>query len=80
MPHDEGDTIELDQVCLVSDDEGNVTIGTPLVEGAKVVADVAGHGRAKKIIVLKYKSKTRYRRKSGHRQDYTELWVKEILT
>ncbi len=67
-------------MCLVSDDEGNVTVGTPLVEGAKVVADVAGHGRAKKIIVLKYKSKTRYRRKSGHRQDYTELWVKEILT
>ena len=70
----------MDRVLLVNNDEGEVTVGTPTVEGAKVVADVASHGRAKKIIVFKYKPKTRYRRKSGHRQRFTELWVKEIVT
>ena len=76
---DEGSTVELDRVLLVSEDD-KVSIGKPTVEGAKVVAEVAQQGRAKKIIVLKYKSKTRYRVKTGHRQSLTKLAIKEIVT
>ena len=75
----EGSTVELDRVLLVSEDD-RVSVGTPTVAGAKVVAEVAEQGRAKKIIVLKYKSKTRYRVKTGHRQSLTKLAIKEIVT
>lgn len=74
-----GSTVELDRVLLVSEDD-KLSVGTPTVEGAKVVAEVTEQGRAKKIIVLKYKSKTRYRVKTGHRQWLTKLAIKEIVT
>jgi large subunit ribosomal protein L21 len=74
----EGATVELDRVLVVG--EGNeVSVGTPTVEGAKVVATSKGGGRAKKIIVFKYKPKVRYRRKIGHRQAYTRLAIDEII-
>jgi large subunit ribosomal protein L21 len=59
---------------------GNVTVGTPEVDGARVVAEIVEHGRGKKILVFKYKNKTRYRRRQGHRQDYTRIAIKEILS
>lgn len=59
---------------------GEAEIGTPMVDGARVVAEVIEHGRGRKIIVFKYKNKTRYRRKAGHRQEFTRLSVKEIVT
>ena len=74
---DEGDTIELDEVLMVSQD-GNVLLGTPTVPGAMVSAEVVGKGKGEKIIVFKYKAKTRYRRKNGHRQPYTDLKVTGI--
>ncbi len=74
-----GSTVELDRVLLVSQDD-KVSVGTPTVEGAKVLAEVAEQGRGKKIIVLKYKAKTRYRVKTGHRQSLTKLAIKEIVT
>ena len=74
---DEGDAVELTDVLMVSQD-GNVTLGTPTVAGAKVTAEVVGNGRGKKIVVFKYKAKTRYRKKNGHRQPYTELRVTGI--
>lgn len=77
LPVEEGARVELDRVLLVSNDDG-ITVGTPTVSGAKVIAEVVEQGRAKKIIVFKYKSKTRYRRKNGHRQPYTKLSIKEI--
>ncbi len=76
---DEGSTVELDQVLLVSDDS-STTIGTPTVEGAKVVAEVETQAKGDKIIVLKYKRKTRYAVKTGHRQRLTKLAIKEIVT
>ncbi len=76
---DAGSTVEFDRVLLVSQDD-QVSVGTPTVEGAKVVAEVTEQGRGKKIIVLKYKSKTRYRVKTGHRQSLTKLAIKEIVT
>ncbi|MBI2957540.1 MAG: 50S ribosomal protein L21 [Chloroflexi bacterium] len=73
-----GETVELDRVLLISDGE-QVTVGTPAIEGAKVVATAVGDVRAKKVLVFKYKAKTRYRRKNGHRQTYTRLEVKDIV-
>ena len=74
---DEGGTIELEDVLLVSQD-GSVTVGDPTVAGATVTTEVVGKGRDKKVIVFKYKAKTRYRRKNGHRQPFTDLKVTGI--
>jgi large subunit ribosomal protein L21 len=78
LPAVEGSTVELDQVLLVADGE-SVRVGTPTVEGAKVLAEVVCEGKGKKIIVFKYKPKVRYRRMKGHRQLYTRLAIKEIV-
>ena len=75
---EEGSTVELDKVLLIGDGD-KFTVGTPFIEGAKVVATSQGEGRNKKIIVLKYKSKVRYTRKNGHRQFYTKLAVDKIV-
>jgi large subunit ribosomal protein L21 len=75
---DVGSTVELKDVLLLSG-QGDVRVGTPLVDGATVVAEVLEHGRDKKIHVFKYKNKTRYRRRFGHRQDFTRLAIRQIL-
>lgn len=74
---DEGNQITFDKVLLVSNN-GSVKVGTPTVEGAKVVAKVDKQGKAKKIIVFKYKAKKNYRKKTGHRQPYTKLTIEKI--
>jgi|TARA_Y100001960_G_scaffold41682_2_gene40829 large subunit ribosomal protein L21 len=74
---DEGDTVSLDLVKLVSLN-GETSVGTPNVEGAKVQAEVVNKGKGKKIVVFKYKAKTRYRRKNGHRQNFTDLRITDI--
>ena len=74
---EEGGTVEFDRILMVADD-GDVRVGRPTVEGAKVSATVLGHGRAPKEIVFKYHPKKRYRRKVGHRQGYTRLRIDEI--
>ena len=74
----EGDRIDLERVLLIADGD-KVTVGTPTVEGAKVVATSQGEGKDKKIIVLKYKPKVRYRKKTGHRQLYTRLVIDQIV-
>ena len=74
----EGDTVDLDKVLLIADGD-KVTVGQPIVEGAKVVATSQGEGKGEKIIVFKYKSKVRYRRKKGHRQLYTRLLIDRIV-
>lgn len=68
----------LDRVLLIADGD-KVTVGDPVIEGATVTAKSAGNGREDKVIVFKYKSKVRYRRKAGHRQHYTRLVVDKIL-
>ncbi|HEX8727564.1 MAG TPA: 50S ribosomal protein L21, partial [Ktedonobacterales bacterium] len=77
LPAEPGATVTLDRVLLVSADSGT-TVGQPVVPGGAVVATVIGEGRGKKVIVFKYKSKKRYRRTTGHRQDYTYLTVTDI--
>ena len=64
-------TVELTEVLAVSNGE-TLKVGTPVVEGAKVVAKVVAQGKAKKVVVFKYKAKKDYRRKNGHRQPYTK--------
>ena len=74
----EGKTVKLDRVLLIGDDK-KVTVGTPVVDGAQVVATSKGEGKGDKVIVFKYKPKVRYRKKTGHRQLYTRLVIDEIV-
>ena len=71
-----GDTVNLDVMMVL--DGPDVTIGTPLVDGAAVRARITQHGRAPKLVFMKYKNKIRYRRKFGHRQHVTRLVVESI--
>jgi len=72
-----GSSIEFDQVLCVSNDSG-VQVGNPLVEGARVVGKVLQHGRARKIIVFKFKRRKQYSRKRGHRQGFTSVKIESI--
>jgi large subunit ribosomal protein L21 len=75
-----GDSVELDQVLAVGQDDTTV-IGRPTVPGAKVVAEVVDPlKKGEKLLIFRYKSKVRYRRKTGHRQKYTQLKVTEIVS
>ena len=78
IPADEGASVELDRVLLVEGGDG-VRVGDPLVEGARVLAEVSAQAKADKLIVFKYKPKVRYRRKQGHRQQVTQLDIKAIV-
>lgn len=77
LPAQADETVEIDRVLALVDGE-NVKIGSPLVDGARVVLKVVRHGRGKKIIVFKYKAKKNYRRKQGHRQAFTQVTVEKI--
>jgi large subunit ribosomal protein L21 len=79
LPFEVGEKIELDKVLLVSDD-GEVNVGQPSVVGASVKATIVEQFRGKKIFVWKYRPRKRYRRRQGHRQDYTRILVDEIIT
>ena len=71
-----GSEVTLDQVLAVSDKK--LKVGSPVVDGASVTATVVGEGKGKKVIVYKYKSKTGYHKKNGHRQAYTEVKIDKI--
>ena len=73
-----GETVEFDKVLLV-DNDGTVTVGAPVVNGAKVVCEVISHVRGEKVIVFHKKRRKGYRKRNGHRQDFTELTIKEII-
>ena len=77
LPVEAGDAVTFDQVLAVIDGD-TLTVGTPVVEGAKVDASVVKNGRGKKVIVFKYKPKKGYRRKQGHRQPYTKVTIGKI--
>lgn len=74
----EGDAVNFDKVLLVSN-EGSINAGKPYVEGAKVEATVVEQGKAKKIIVFKYKAKKNERKKKGHRQPFTKVKIEKIV-
>ncbi len=73
----DGETVVFDSVLTVVK-EGEVVIGKPLVVGAKVSAKVVAHGREKKILVFRYKAKSNYRRRQGHRQPFTNVVIEKI--
>lgn len=73
----EGSEITFNEVLLL-EKQKQIEIGTPLVKGAKVIGKVLSQGKGKKIIIFKYRAKTRYRKKAGHRQPFTEIEIKEI--
>lgn len=77
LPAQADETVEIDRVLALVDGD-NVKVGSPLVDGARVVLKVVRHGRGKKIIVFKYKAKKNYRRKQGHRQAFTQVTVEKI--
>ena len=77
IPGEVGQEIELKEVLMVADDQA-AKIGAPFIKGAEVKAVIEDQYRAKKIMVVKYKPKVRYRRRHGHRQHYTKIRVVEI--
>ncbi len=77
LPYEVGQQVKLEEVLLVSDEDG-VRLGSPVVEGVAVQATVVAHVAGPKIKVFKYKSKKRYRRRSGHRQQQTRLLIQTI--
>ena len=77
LPQEEGSEVMFDEVLLIQNDD-NLEIGTPLVEGAKVKGKVIRHGKAEKLVVFKFKPKKRERKKKGHRQLFTEVEITDI--
>ena len=75
---DPGDQLELGEVLMLGGGD-NVQVGSPLIEGAKVLAKVLDSTKGDKIIVFKYKNKKRYRRRTGHRQQYTRIAISQIV-
>jgi large subunit ribosomal protein L21 len=73
----EGEKVEFSEVLLLQK-QNKIEIGKPFVQHAKVIGKVLRHGRGKKVIVFQYKSKTRYKKKKGHRQPFTEVEIVEI--
>ncbi len=73
----EGDTVTFDEILTVVDD-ADVKVGTPVVAGAKITAKVDKQDKAKKILIFKYKAKSNYRRRQGHRQPYTKITIEKI--
>ncbi len=73
----EGDAVTFEEVLTVVRD-GDVTVGKPLVSGAKVTGKVEAQGKEKKILVFKYKAKSNYRRRQGHRQPFTKVVIEKI--
>ncbi len=73
----QGDKIDITDVLLVKD-KGDTIIGTPYVPDAKIKAEVLGHGKDDKVLIYKYKRRTKYRRRQGHRQDYSEIKIAKI--
>ena len=69
--------VVFDQVLAVVND-GDVEVGTPVIEGAKVTAKVLAQGKEKKVLVFKYKAKSNYRRRQGHRQPFTKVAIEKI--
>ena len=73
----EGGKLKLTEVLMIADGE-NVTVGTPLVKGASVTAEVRSQGRGAKVKIVKFKRRKHYRRQAGHRQPFTELAITGI--
>ncbi len=74
----DGSTYSFEDVLLIHQDDGSTIIGSPKINQATVTAEVLGDGQAKKVVIQKFKSKIRYRRKRGHRQQFTKVKIKAV--
>lgn len=77
LPVEEGGSVEIDKVLMIANGE-DVKVGAPYVDGGKVTATVANHGRGEKIKIIKFRRRKHSRKQMGHRQDYTELKITGI--
>ena len=75
----DGDKVVFDQVLLLIDDKDNVTMGDPIVKSAKVEATLVRNYKDRKVTVIKYKAKTRYKKTVGHRQKKAEIKIEKII-
>ena len=73
----EGEPVDITDVLLVEKD-GEVTLGSPFIEGAKVTAKILRHGKEDKLTIIKMKRRKDYRKKQGHRQNYSEIQIEQI--
>jgi len=78
IPGDVGSAVTFDDVLMFSDEENEAKLGSPILEDAAVQAHIMEQGKAKKVLVFKYKRRKRYRRTQGHRQQYTAVKIGEI--
>jgi large subunit ribosomal protein L21 len=78
LPGEAGEAVEFGEVLLLADDE-QVAVGRPLVEGARVTGEIVEQGLGEKLIVYKFKRRKNYRRKTGHRQEYTAVKISQVL-
>ncbi|HCB18761.1 TPA: 50S ribosomal protein L21 [Candidatus Uhrbacteria bacterium] len=78
LTQEPGSDLLLDALLIFEEDGSDAKVGTPTVSGAKVETKVLEHGRAKKVSVIKYKPKVRYRRNVGHRQPFTKIKIEKI--
>ena len=74
-----GDKFDINEILLVKNSD-EATVGTPFVENAKIEAEVLNQGKDDKVLIYKYKRRTKYRRTQGHRQDYTEIKINKIVS
>lgn len=77
LPVETGGSVDIDDVLMIGDGD-NVTIGAPRVDGGKVTATVVSHGRHDKIEIVKFKRRKHHQKRTGHRQDYTEIEITDI--
>jgi large subunit ribosomal protein L21 len=73
----EGEPVDITDVLLVEKD-GEVTLGSPFIEGAKVTVKILRHGKEDKVTIIKMKRRKDYRKKQGHRQNYSEIQIEQI--
>jgi len=77
LPEDQGGTVQFEQVLMVGEGD-SVKVGTPYIEKAKVSAEVIAHGRGKKINIIKFRRRKQSMTRMGHRQDFTQVLIKDI--
>ncbi len=78
MDAEAGSKVDIGEVLMIKSD-GDAVIGTPLVENARIEAEVLAHGQDDKVLVFKFKRRTKYRKRQGHRQDYSEIKINRIV-
>lgn len=78
LPEDVGETVNLETLFIADEVAGTINVGMPEVTGKAVTASIVKHGRGRKVLVTKFKNKTRHRRTNGHRQHFTDVKIEQI--